>query len=109
MTSRLIALAAVVLLFWQAAVRATDFSIPLNYNWNGLVHSGELNNPDDPNGYRSIDDRGLYVDSNNPTSLGSNPIAGATGITYSIVTGGGVLDVVHLGNTGPGTFRTWDA
>ena len=69
-----------------------DTQVPLNYNFNGMAHTVEsvpLNdntNADRADGYRSIADRGLYVDLADPTAFGSSPLIGATGLTYSIVT-----------------------
>jgi hypothetical protein len=80
-----------------SATRAADFPLPLSYNFNGMVHPGEAGVPDDLNGYRSISDRGLSIDGGG-TSLGTNPIVGATGIAYTIVQNGFALDIVHLGN-----------
>ena len=40
------------------AAQAT-IPVPLNYNFNGIVHAGEMGLPDDPNGFRSISDRAL--------------------------------------------------
>jgi len=84
-----------------------DFFVPLNWNWNGLVHAEEFGLPDELNGFRSISDRSLSIDGGS-NSLGTNTILGATGISYDIVRVGNVLDVVHLGNTGPNTARPWD-
>ncbi|MCA3005830.1 MAG: hypothetical protein LW650_11890 [Planctomycetaceae bacterium] len=81
-----------------------DTQVPLSYNFNGMAHTVEsvpLNdntNADQPDGYRSIADRGLYVDPADPTAFGSSGLVGATGLTYSIVTQPFVVDVVHLGN-----------
>jgi hypothetical protein len=88
---------------------ATDFQVPLNYNWNGIAHPGEAGNADAPAGFRSIADRALYVDGATGNALGTSPIVGATGVTYSVNMTANVLDIVHLGNTGAGTTRTWDA
>ena len=38
------------------AVQAT-IPVPLNYNFNGIVHAGEMGLPDDPHGFRAISDR----------------------------------------------------
>lgn len=65
-------------------------NIPLDYNWNGIVHSGEAQQPDAPNGYRSIADRGLDFSSGVPSQ------ALLTG--FDLVDAPGVLDVVMLGN-----------
>ncbi|GJQ30132.1 MAG: hypothetical protein HBSAPP03_20160 [Phycisphaerae bacterium] len=77
---------------------AIDNHIPLNYNWNGIYHVGEVFSVDDPNGFRSIADRSIVVDGG-AFSFGTVPLAGNTGISYTFQAGGGVLDCVHLGNT----------
>lgn len=64
--------------------------IPLNYNWNGIVHNGEAQLPDQLNGYRSIADRGLDFTSGVPTQ----PLLAG----YELVAAPGTLDVVMLGN-----------
>lgn len=79
------------------AAHAIDWSIALNYNFNGLVHSGEAGQADALNGYRSISDRGLLVDGA-PGSFGASPITGATGLPYTIITAPNTLDTVFLGN-----------
>ena len=64
--------------------------IPLNYNFNGIAHAGELGNPDDPAGYRSIHDRGLHFNVGGPSA----PLFDG----YRVVDAPYTLDVVHLGN-----------
>jgi len=64
--------------------------IPLNYNFNGIVHAGESAQPDAPNGYRSISDRGLDFQGGVPNVPLLQP--------YAIVAQPGALDLVHLGN-----------
>jgi hypothetical protein len=64
--------------------------IDLNYNWNGIVHVGEDNQPDLLTGYRSISDRGLDFRAGVPTNALLAP--------YRLVDQAGVLDCVHLGN-----------
>jgi len=100
--------AAAAILACVGAAHATDHHLPLRYNWNGLSQAGELNDPDAPDGFRSIADRALYIDAFTPNSLGFGTITGTTGITYDIMRDPGVLDIVHLGNTDVGTTRTWD-
>ncbi|MGH7132812.1 MAG: GC-type dockerin domain-anchored protein [Phycisphaerales bacterium] len=99
--------AGLALLCAAGAVHATDFHVVLNYNWNGMAHPNEGLDPNDLNGFRSISDRALSIDGG-ANSLGTNPIVGATAITYDIVRNAGELDIVHLGNTGSGTARPWD-
>ena len=55
----LIVLAAAGVLSVATAVSAVTFQVDLNYNFNGIVHAGEDGMPDNPDGYRSISDRGL--------------------------------------------------
>jgi hypothetical protein len=68
----------------------TTYQVPLNYNFNGIVHVGEGGLPDALNGYRSISDRGLDFSAGIP----SDPLING----YSIVNTAGALDIVHLGN-----------
>jgi hypothetical protein len=89
-------------------VAHTDVLVPLTYNFNGMVHTGEDNNPDSESGYRSIGDRGMRLTG----AVGSLEVGleGATGIPYTVVTQAGVLDMVHLGdrNTVDNGFRAFD-
>ena len=64
--------------------------IPLNYNFNGIVHAGESGNPDAPNGFRSISDRALDFSNGVPSDALLN--------NYTLVGTAGALDLVHLGN-----------
>jgi len=107
---------------WAATA---DYQIPLNYNFHGMAHgAAELSMPDDPAGYRSISDRGLYLDSGDPHAFGTQPMVGVTGLPYALFNtlSAGQLDMVHLGNrntmaafetTAPGSsanrgiFPTW--
>ncbi|MEM1453080.1 MAG: hypothetical protein AAF957_14230 [Planctomycetota bacterium] len=77
--------------------------IPLEYNFNGILHAGEAGLPDDPNGFRSISDRALDFESGAP----NDPVAAE----YDLVDQAGVLDLVHIGdrNTVGGGFFSWDA
>jgi hypothetical protein len=65
-------------------------AIPLQYNWNGIVHAGEDQQPDAPSGYRSIADRGLDFISGVPNH--------ALLSSFELVDAPLVLDVVMLGN-----------
>lgn len=65
-------------------------AIQLQYNWNGIVHAGEALQPDAPNGYRSIADRGLDFTQGVPSQA---LLSG-----FELVDVPGVLDVVMLGN-----------
>ncbi|MBC7772896.1 MAG: hypothetical protein H7210_10405 [Pyrinomonadaceae bacterium] len=75
----------------------TDTPIALNYNFNGMVHLGEDFNPDDPDGFRAISDRGLQIN-NSLGSLGAGSLVGLTGIQYNVVETAGTLDIVMLGD-----------
>jgi hypothetical protein len=74
-----------------AQAQLVDHQIPLNYNWHGMAHPGEglfssnsFNADASLNNYRSMADRGLTFDLTDPNSLGTLPIVGATGLTYSL-------------------------
>jgi hypothetical protein len=68
----------------------TVFQVPLNYNFNGIVHAGEAGIPDAPAGFRSISDRALDFSAGVP----AHPLLAP----YSLVAAAGVLDIVHLGD-----------
>ena len=53
----------------SSAAFAQSIPVPLNYNFNGIVHANEAGNADDPNGFRSISDRAL--DFSNSRSAGN--------------------------------------
>jgi len=72
------------------AASAQSVSIPLTNNFNGIVHAGEANLPDDPAGFRSISDRALDFSAGVPV----DPLLA----NYTLVATPGVLDIVHLGN-----------
>ena len=76
------------LLGLSSVALAQNVPVPLNYNFNGIVHAGEDQQPDAPNGYRSISDRGLDFTGGVPSALSG----------YQMVGTPGVLDIVHLGN-----------
>ena len=84
-------LATVMLLSLGCAATAQNtVQVPLNYNFNGIVHAGEAGQPDAPNGYRSISDRALDFTNGVPNS--------AVLQRFAIVATAGTLDMVHLGN-----------
>ncbi len=87
---------------WGVSAQTTT-QIDLNYNFNGIVHFGEDGTPDDPDGYRSISDRGLDFTAGVP----SDPILD----NYKFVTTADTLDLVHLGNRNTVDFgnRPFDA
>ena len=77
----------------------TTYQVPLNYNFNGIVHVGESGLPDALNGYRSISDRGLDFSAGIP----SDPLING----YSLVNTAGALDIVHLGNRNTVSGGNW--
>ncbi|MDG1049604.1 MAG: hypothetical protein P8R46_05295 [Planctomycetota bacterium] len=81
------------------AMGQTTYQVPLDYNFNGIVHTGEAGLPDDLLGYRSISDRGLDFSAGIP----SDPILNA----YSLVNTAGALDIVHLGNRNTVSGGVW--
>jgi hypothetical protein len=94
------------------ACRPISFlSLPLTYNWNGMV-TADLEqgaaNYNDPNGYRSVADRGLLLSAGG-SSFDAVPIIGTDGMTYTINTADHTLDIVHLGDrlTVANSARTW--
>ncbi len=64
--------------------------IPLNYNFNGILHATESGLPDAPAGFRSISDRALDFSAGVPV----DPLLAP----YQIVATPNTLDCVHLGN-----------
>ena len=82
---------SILLLSAPAAFAQTSITqVPLNYNFNGMVHANEAGQPDDPNGYRSISDRALNFSGGVPGD--------ALLDKYIIVNQAQALDIVHLGN-----------
>ena len=79
-----------------APVVHIDQRVALNYNFNGMVHSGESGVPDASDGYRTISDRGLRITG----EVGSLDVGleGRTGIPYTVITQPNTLDIVHLGD-----------
>ena len=68
--------AALCVASFSAATTAsaqTVTQIPLNYNFNGIVHAGEDLMPDAPDGYRSIADRGLNFSGGVPSDALTAP------------------------------------
>ncbi len=72
------------------SANAQSVTVPLNYNFNGIVHAGESNLPDDPVGFRSISDRALDFSAGIPV----DPLLAP----YQLIGIPGQLDIVHLGN-----------
>jgi hypothetical protein len=74
--------------------------VPLNYNFNGMVHGPVeqgTTNRDNPNGYRSISDRGLMVDGS-AGSINGAPLIDPDFMPFTLVTQAARLDIVHLGD-----------
>ena len=98
--------AALCVASFSAATSAsaqTVTQIPLDYNFNGIVHAGEDLMPDAPDGYRSIADRGLNFSGGLPGDALTAP--------YSLVSSANVVDIVYLGNrnTVDSGLRAFDA
>jgi len=84
------ALLLLLLLCAPAASAQTTHKVPLNYNYNGIVHFGEDGNADNSSGYRSISDRGLDFSAGVPNDALLNK--------YQIVHVPWFRDIVHLGD-----------
>ena len=82
-----------------ASLTAQSIPIPLNYNFNGIVHLGEGGAPDAPAGFRSISDRALDFRNGIP----NDPLLAG----YQLVAAPGVLDLVHLGNRNQVDAGNW--
>lgn len=82
-----------------AAATAQGAPVPLNYNFNGILHAGEAGLPDAPAGFRSISDRALDFRNGIP----NDPILAG----YQLVATPGVLDLVHLGNRNTVDAGNW--
>jgi len=81
------------------AASAQGVPVPLNYNFNGILHAGEAGMPDAPAGFRSISDRALDFRNGIP----NDPILAG----YQLVATAGVLDLVHLGNRNQVDAGNW--
>ncbi len=79
-----------------APVVHADVPVTLAYNFNGMVHTGEANDPDNLNGFRALSDRAIQI-TGTPGSLDVG-VEGIGGIPYHVVTQDHVLDLVQLGN-----------
>ena len=91
---------SILLLSAPAAFAQTSITqVPLNYNFNGMVHANEGGQPDDPNGYRSISDRALNFSGGVPGD--------ALLDKYIIVNQAQALDIVHLGNRNTVSGGLW--
>jgi len=82
-----------------SAASAQGVPVPLNYNFNGILHAGEAGMPDAPAGFRSISDRALDFRNGIP----NDPILAG----YQLVATAGVLDLVHLGNRNQVDAGNW--
>ncbi len=80
----------------EAPAIHTDVFVPLAYNFNGMVHEGEAEQPDRLSGFRSLSDRALRL-TGTPGSIEVG-LEGPSSIPYSVVTEPGVLDLVQLGD-----------
>jgi hypothetical protein len=73
-------------------------NVPLDFNWNGTAQPEEINSADvdQPDGYRSIGDRGLTV--NDADSIGGGDGQVVTeSHTYQLETDAGVVDTIMVG------------
>ncbi len=73
--------------------------VPLDYNFNGIVHAGERDVPDDPDGFRAMSDRSLDFTGGVPSNSISDP--------FVLQDQPGELDIVHLGNRNTVTGGNW--
>ncbi len=93
-------------------VPAAPVTLPLTYNWNGMVspglEQGEANRTD-LNGYRAIADRGLLL-SGSGNAINAGPINGTDSLVYTVNTADHALDIVHLGDrrTVANAARNWN-
>ncbi len=87
-----------------------DGYIQLAYNWNGLLHPGEDNMPDAPEGYRSISDRGMLMGEAN--SIGQEDYAqpsNSGSLTYYFESRDTpALDTIFFGGRRPNGNPAWD-
>lgn len=90
---------SLILLLASVAPCQNTVSVALNYNYNGIAHSGETGQPDAPNGFRSISDRALDFTAGVP----GDPVF----TRFSLVTTPGALDMVHLGNRDTVNNGSW--
>ena len=84
--------------------------IDLDYNWNGMVHSGEesVGFADDPDGFRAMSDRAMRF--GQADSLGGESLSLTTpGGMYEFEGAEGVLDIVMVGTRAANGQIGWDA
>jgi hypothetical protein len=100
-----------------------DITMPLQFNWNGIVHGqNEQTIPDpagttfenrcDLNGYRAIADRGLLCDGTQTNALNyGGGAVGYNGMFYSVYGADHQSDMIHMGNrtVAAGGIRNWSA
>ncbi|MCB9851647.1 MAG: PQQ-dependent sugar dehydrogenase [Phycisphaerales bacterium] len=92
----------------ELIVDPNSISIPLAYNWNALIHNTEGTDPDAPDGYRSISDRGLIMSTADSVGTGGMALTSA-GLTYRFVQSPSpALDAVVLGLRRPNGGTAWD-
>lgn len=77
--------------------------VEMDTNWNGAVHQDELNLPvaNEPDGFRSISDRGLTV-GHADSAGGTAYTLIASGMDYHLSDAASVPDTVMIGQRGPG-------
>ena len=71
--------------------------LPLAWNWNGMLHHGEIGAPS-ANGYRSISDRGIDLRASPAAGLAPVAVTGPSGLVYELAPDTQAPDLVHLGN-----------
>lgn len=82
-------------------------SIPLNKNWNAMLHNTEGTDPDALDGFRSISDRALVL--GQADSLGGGAMAvSSNGLTYRFTTSPATRDAAVLGHRQPTANGPWD-
>lgn len=87
------------------ALNVNGSAVTLDANWNGMVHASELNvaNTDQPDGYRSIGDRGLTVDDADSIGGGEGEVI-TDYLTYHLEPNPAVVDTIFVGTRS----RPWD-
>ena len=106
-TKKVIACASIV----AAAGLATAAELPLDFNWNGLVHDAEVGTPNFnvPDGYRSYGDRGLIAGLDGAIG-GTTGSFSTTDGDYMIEQSAGVVDCMMIGQRTPDPdTEIWDS
>lgn len=90
-------------------VDPASVALPLEHNWNAMIHASEGGDADAADGYRSISDRGLILGQVDSLGTGTMSLT-SQGLTYRLETSAGpTLDAVVLGVRRPnGAGTAWD-